>query len=142
MRDITLLGDTSTETLCGPRRLLLVQWLNSLVLIVHSSSSNMVFKIAKRLFNGHEQKVKFVHGPRIWFALSRFKCISPIYFQISSENHHKKFRNQRFLVRHRTIHFSQKILSRDPVPLEKDDSKTPFPWNFVGFSERIKNASS
>jgi hypothetical protein len=41
-----------------------------LFLLVHSSSSNIVLKIAKRLLKGRGEKVKknFVHGPRIWFV--------------------------------------------------------------------------
>ncbi len=53
------------------------------------------------------------------YYLESVKCDFDGIYNISS-----KFRNQRFLVRHRTLHFSQKIKSRDPVPLKKDDSKT------------------
>ncbi len=38
--------------------------------LVHSYSCNMVFKIAKILFKGRGEKVKFVLGPQIWFACS------------------------------------------------------------------------
>ncbi len=37
--------------------------LDKLLILFHSSSSNMFFKIAKRLFKDRGEKVKFVCGP-------------------------------------------------------------------------------
>ncbi len=65
MGEITFIDETSIEFLCGPRHFLLVHLLNSRFLLAHSSRSNMVFKLAKRLFKGRGEKVKFVHGPRV-----------------------------------------------------------------------------
>ncbi len=56
--ETTFIGEISTKFLLGPR----------CFLIVHSSSSNMFFKIAKRAFEGREEIVKFVRGSGICFA--------------------------------------------------------------------------
>ncbi len=47
----------------------LVHFLNSWYLLVHCSSSNIFFKIAKSLFKGGGETVKFVPGPRIWLLV-------------------------------------------------------------------------
>jgi hypothetical protein len=52
------IGETSSKFLYGPSRFLLVHCMNSCFLLVHSSSSNMFFKIAKRLFKGRREKIK------------------------------------------------------------------------------------
>jgi hypothetical protein len=52
MGEITFTGEISTEFLCGPRRYLLV--LNFLFLLAHCSTCNIVFKIAKPIFEGQE----------------------------------------------------------------------------------------
>ncbi len=41
-----------------------------LITIGHCTSYNIFFKIAKRPSQGHGETVKFVCGPRIWFACS------------------------------------------------------------------------
>ncbi len=66
--DITCNGETYSKFLCGPCRFLLVHWLNSWFLLVHSSCSNMLFKIAKRQFKGRREKVKFVCVSRVCFT--------------------------------------------------------------------------
>ncbi len=130
-------------SLCGPRSFLLVHWLNSWFLLVHSSSSNMFFKIAKRLFKGHGENVKFVCYPRMfglfieiywsavvailqyyWRVLNVFlnkspiSIMSPICFQLTMFHQRTILKVIRPVVV-RTTYFSIKklILSRDPVPL-------------------------
>jgi hypothetical protein len=48
MREIKLLGDTSTEFLCGSRRFLLVHWLNSDSYYSILLAPIRFFKIAKK----------------------------------------------------------------------------------------------
>jgi hypothetical protein len=47
MIEITYTGETYIKFLGGPHRFLLVHWLNFCFVLVHSSSSDMFFKIAK-----------------------------------------------------------------------------------------------
>ncbi len=54
--------------LCCSRRFLLIDWLNSRFKLVHSSSSNVFFKIAERPLEDRREKVKLVCSPRISFA--------------------------------------------------------------------------
>jgi hypothetical protein len=51
--------------------LLIVILTELLILLGHSSSSNMFLKIAKRLFKGSGEKVKFVCGPRTCLLLHK-----------------------------------------------------------------------
>jgi hypothetical protein len=63
MGETTLTREISAKFLCGPRRFQLVYWLNSSLLFVRTSSVNMFLQIAKRLFEGRGETVKFIHGP-------------------------------------------------------------------------------
>ncbi len=58
--------------MCVPRYFILVHCLklNSWFLLIHCSSSNILFRIGKRLFKGQGENIKFVRGPWIWFAFS------------------------------------------------------------------------
>ncbi len=58
--EITFIGDVSTKFfLSGPHCFLLVHFVNSWFLLVHSSSSNAFFKIAKRPFEDCGEIIKF-----------------------------------------------------------------------------------
>jgi hypothetical protein len=69
MRKLYLLG-FSAKLLGGPPCIPLVHWLNSWILFVLCSRSNMFFKLAKRQFKVRREIVKFVRGPRICFHLN------------------------------------------------------------------------
>ncbi len=83
MEEITLLGDTSTEFLCSPRRFLFVHWLNSWFILARSSSSNMFSKL---LYDYSKKTLKdqkrFLVRPRtIDFSQTKFNSISwPSFF--------------------------------------------------------------
>ncbi len=72
--EITFIGDVSTKFfLSGPHCFLLVHFVNSWFLLVHSSSSNAFFKIAKRPFEDCGEIIKFgLLVPRNLFSLSSF----------------------------------------------------------------------
>jgi hypothetical protein len=55
---IIFIGEISTKFLCNPRRFLLVHWLNSWFLFVHSSTANLFFKTTKRIFENSRENVK------------------------------------------------------------------------------------
>ncbi len=68
--DITFIEDISTKYFCDPRHFLLVHLLNSWLLSVHSSSSIMVLKIAKRLFEGRGEMIKCVlYSSMFWLFI-------------------------------------------------------------------------
>jgi hypothetical protein len=72
MGEITLqLGEIYNKFLGGPRRFLLIHWLNSGLLYFQSSSSNMFFEIAKCLLKGRGVKVKFFNSHRLCFACTQ-----------------------------------------------------------------------
>ncbi len=70
MGEITFIEKISTKfLLCLPRHFLLVHWLNSWLLFVHSANSIMFFKFAKRLFQEPRRKIKICPRTSIIFCL-------------------------------------------------------------------------
>ncbi len=114
---LLFIGYISTEFLCGPCCFLLVHCVNSWFLLVHCSSSNVVFKIAKRPFEDRKEKVKFDAD---FEDISNNYYFSQMFYFNNVENCNEHSSTTKpVLFGPRSIHYCQniRILSREPSPI-------------------------